>query len=258
MHLSSRERIKNWLYVTKLYGLARNIYQVLFDREGLRYRLRMLKFYGQFFRKGDLVFDIGANIGEYSGVFSDLGASVVAVEPNPSCCKYLFKLAHLKNVCVEGCAVGEVAGSASLRLCDASQFSTLSDEWFESSGKSASYQNVQWLEQIQVPVITLDLLSKRHGIPAFVKIDVEGYEEHAISGMSFNPRFLSFEFSNVRRDGAFQCLRRLGARGYEFNAMLSRDFSFQFPRWKTDRETIQWLTEYSGKEEFGDIFARHS
>ena len=73
MHVSRRERIRNRLYGTKVYSLARNIYQALFDREVLRYRSRMLKFYGQFFRRGDLVFDVGANIGEYAEMFSSLG-----------------------------------------------------------------------------------------------------------------------------------------------------------------------------------------
>jgi hypothetical protein len=39
--------------------------------------------------------------------------------------------------------------------------------------------------------------------------------------------------------------------------MLSKDFVFQFSNWKKDSETIWWLTEFDGKEVFGDIFARH-
>src|SRR5690349_1606371 len=44
-------------------------------------RRRMIGFYSQFVHKGDLCFDIGANIGDWSVVFLSLGASVVAVEP---------------------------------------------------------------------------------------------------------------------------------------------------------------------------------
>jgi FkbM family methyltransferase len=255
---STKKRIKAAIHGSSLYEPARNLYQLLFDRDTLRYRVRMRRFYAQFFQKRDLVFDVGANVGEYSRLFSGLGATVVAVEPNPSCCKSLFEIARTKNVRVEGCAVGETVGSASLRVCDQSYLSTLSNEWFESSRDAATYQNVRWLDQIQVPVVTLDLLAKRHGVPAFVKIDVEGFEENAIKGMTFNPQSISFEFSNVNRDGALHCIERLGARGYKFNPMLSRNFEFQFSHWKSDLETIQWLTQYHGKEEFGDIFARLS
>ena len=258
MRVNGRDRVRNAIYGSRLYDPVRNIYQALFDREVFRVRLRMRKFYGQFFRGGELVFDIGANVGEYSDVFSALGAIVVAVEPNPSCCQSLFKLARMRNIRVEGCAVGSVAGSANLRVCDSSALSTVSDDWVESSRESATYQNVRWLERIQVPMVTPDLLAKRHGVPAFVKIDVEGYEENVVKGMSFNPKYLSFEFSNVRRDGALHCIDLLGKRGYEFNPMLSRDFVLQFSNWKTDGETIDWLREYDGEAEFGDIFARHS
>ena len=39
-------------------------------------------FDSQFFQAGDLVFDIGANQGEYSEIFANEGGRVVAVEPN--------------------------------------------------------------------------------------------------------------------------------------------------------------------------------
>jgi FkbM family methyltransferase len=258
MPLNIKQHISSAIFGSRLYGPVRNVYQVLFDRETLRYRVRMRNFYRQFIRSGDLVFDVGANVGEYAAVFSDLGATVVAIEPNPSCCESLFKLAHIKNVRVEGTAVGDVVGSAKLRLCDSTGLSTLSDEWYESSQNSPTYQTVNWLDQIEVPVVTLDLLSKRHGSPAFVKIDVEGYEENVVIGMSFDPECVSFEFSNVNRGGALRCIERLGKRGYEFKPMLSRNFVFEFSEWKNDRDTARWLAEYHGNEEFGDIFAKHA
>jgi len=249
-------RVKDAVYGSWLYAPARSVYLLLFNHENLRYRSRMKRFYGQFFHRGELVFDVGANIGEYAETFSSLGATVVAVEPNPSCCQPLYRLARMRNVRVEGCAVGAVPGNASLRICDHSELSTLSDEWYEKSQRSATYAGVQWLEQVQVPVVTLDLLAKRHGVPVFVKIDVEGSEESVISGMSFTPKFLSFEFSDVRREGALRCIEMLGKKGYKFNPMLGREFAFQFPTWKSGQEAADWLKSYRGKEEFGDVFAR--
>ncbi|HEY1471426.1 MAG TPA: FkbM family methyltransferase [Candidatus Acidoferrum sp.] len=43
----------------------------------------MYRLYSEFVSAGDLVFDIGANIGDYAEMFARLGARVVAVEPNP-------------------------------------------------------------------------------------------------------------------------------------------------------------------------------
>ena len=46
-------------------------------------------FYSTFVSTGDLCFDIGANYGNRTKVFLRLGARVVAVEPQPSCCQVL-------------------------------------------------------------------------------------------------------------------------------------------------------------------------
>jgi hypothetical protein len=46
----------------------------------------------QFVRPGDLVFDIGANMGNRIEAFVALGASVVAVEPQGSCVASLRRL----------------------------------------------------------------------------------------------------------------------------------------------------------------------
>jgi FkbM family methyltransferase len=251
----AKKRVKEVLRGSVMYAPARALYQAIFDRDAIHYRQRMKKFYSQFFSANDVVFDIGANRGEYAELFSRLGAKVVAAEPNPACCELLFALARTRNIRVEGAAIGDTVGTAKLRICEESELSTLSDDWFENSHNSSTYETVRWLDQIEVPIVTLDLLASRHGKPAFVKIDVEGFEENVIKGMSFNPRFVSFEFSNVRRDNALACISILGQRGFTFRPMLSRDFVFQCPTWLNQEEMTAWLKEYKGREEFGDIFA---
>ena len=44
----------------------------------------MDRLYGHFVRPGDLVFDIGAHVGDRVASFRRLGARVVAVEPQPA------------------------------------------------------------------------------------------------------------------------------------------------------------------------------
>ena len=57
-----------------------------------------LAFYSQFIKKGDLVFDVGANVGSRSKLFLNLGAKVVAFEPQPELCEHLTQhLKHHKN-----------------------------------------------------------------------------------------------------------------------------------------------------------------
>ena len=50
-----------------------------------RHRSRAMDaLYGQFVKRGDLVFDIGAHVGDRVASFRRLGARVVAVEPQPA------------------------------------------------------------------------------------------------------------------------------------------------------------------------------
>ena len=49
------------------------------------------QFYKQFIQPGDLCFDVGANIGNRTVIFLDLGAKVVAIEPQKECYQKLTK-----------------------------------------------------------------------------------------------------------------------------------------------------------------------
>src|SRR3954471_20046 len=44
-----------------------------------------IAFYRQFIKPGNLVFDVGANVGNRVEVFLKCGAKVIAVEPQPNC-----------------------------------------------------------------------------------------------------------------------------------------------------------------------------
>src|SRR5262249_17386117 len=55
-------------------------------------RAAMERLYGRFVAPGDLVFDIGAHVGDRIAVLRHLGARVVAVEPQPALVKTLKPL----------------------------------------------------------------------------------------------------------------------------------------------------------------------
>ena len=54
--------------------------------------------------------------------------------------------------------------------------STASDEIVSAARDAPGWEAQRWTRTIRVPVTTLDSLIARHGVPTFVKIDVEGFE----------------------------------------------------------------------------------
>jgi FkbM family methyltransferase len=77
----------------------------------------MHRLYGRFIQPGDLVFDIGAHVGDRVAVFRRLGARVLAVEPQPALVKTLRLLYCLDPaLTIEPMAAGARTGTIKLML----------------------------------------------------------------------------------------------------------------------------------------------
>jgi 16S rRNA A1518/A1519 N6-dimethyltransferase RsmA/KsgA/DIM1 with predicted DNA glycosylase/AP lyase activity len=100
-----------------------------------------IAFYSQFIKKGDLCFDIGANVGNRTDTFLKLGAKVVAVEPQPDCLAVLnSQFAEVENVTIIPCAVDASVGQSYINVGSSSTLSTMSDEWIDSMKKSGRFE----------------------------------------------------------------------------------------------------------------------
>ena len=60
--------------------------------------------------------------------------------------------------------------------------STASKDFLKASEGAPGWEGQSWDKSIKVAVTTLDALIARHGMPAFMKIDVEGFEAEALGG----------------------------------------------------------------------------
>jgi FkbM family methyltransferase len=221
-------------------------------------RAAMDRLYRQFVRPGDLVFDVGAHVGDRIGSFRRLGARVVAVEPQPplvTTLKLLYGLS--RNVIIEPAAIGRESGTVALKLnIDNPTVSTASDAFVHAADGAPGWQDQAWTETIEVRLTTLDALIERHGRPAFIKIDVEGFEAEALAGLSRPVKALSFEFTTIQRDVALGCLVRCTALGFRrYKAALGESQSFVEERWQTVDEIARWLKELPVEANSGDIYA---
>ena len=241
------------------FSTARGVVRSLRIYYGDRSRAAAMdRLYGGFVRRGDLVFDIGAHVGDRVASFRRLGARVVAVEPQPAIAKVL-KLFYGRSaeVSIEMEAVGRVTGTISMMInIDNPTVSSASPAFVDAACDAPGWEGQRWIKSVMVPVTTLDALIDKYGVPAFIKIDVEGLEEEALAGLTRAVKALSFEFTTIQRDVALACIERCIAIGYtRFNAALGESQSFVTADWVDGQEITRWLTALPQTANSGDIYA---
>ena len=245
-----RRRIERWL------GLVRSL--IIYWRPGRQRGLREL--YRPFVGAGDLVFDVGAHLGDRTAAFRKLGARVVALEPQPAVRRWLVRIVgRSRDVSVRPEAVGRAVGTARLALSHPTPtMSSLAEDWRSTlPEQNPGFRRVRWDDSLEVPMTTLDALIEHHGLPRFCKIDVEGYEAEVLAGLSHRIPALSVEFVAGALDVAEACIRRLEALGgYEFNAVEGEERSFMSKRWLAADEILACLRSVGGSVSSGDVYAR--
>jgi len=65
----------------RFLGLYNIVYTTVLSISNILSRRKLMRHYSKFVSEGDLCFDIGANLGNRTRVFLELGATVIAVEP---------------------------------------------------------------------------------------------------------------------------------------------------------------------------------
>lgn len=216
------------------------------------------RLYRRFVSPGDLVFDIGAHVGNRIVALRGLGARVVAVEPQPRCVQLLRRLFDDDpNVKIVAGACGRTEGKATLRISSVHPtLSTLSDHWVRSIQEHYTSHAIEWDQSVQVPTTTLDALITRHGPPRFVKIDVEGFEPEVLEGLSAPIDVISFEFLPASIDPAIEALERVSRLGtYRFNYSMVETMKLTLDEFCGADEMRQILRAMPVDGRSGDIYA---
>lgn len=244
--------------------------KTIFDKQRLYFSLKFLDapfkktsverkmpdFYSHFINKGDLCFDVGANLGNRTEVFLKLGAKVVCIEPQDSCLQILDRLyGNNNNVIIINKGLAEKEGYLKLHICEnATTISTMSDKWVKNGRFSTDYK---WTKTQLVPVTTLDDLIKEYGLPKFCKIGVEGFEYPVLKGLTKPIPYISFEFTREFFDDSKKCITHLLSIGRaEFNCSIGESYQLLFPSWITPKELYNKLDSFDENLLWGDIYVK--
>jgi FkbM family methyltransferase len=209
------ERVKaSWIY---------DFYWSVADERIIDDRQKEIDFYRDLldgFRPGDMIFDVGANQGYKTDIFLRFGARVVAVEPDETSqqilkqkfMKYRFRK---KPLVIVSKAISDSASTATMWIdTPGGAKNTLSQKWAESlrDDDRRFGHRLAFRGQREVVTISMEQLIAAHGLPFFVKIDVEGHELSVLRGMQQPVPYLSFEVNlpEFRREG-LECVQVLAS-----------------------------------------------
>jgi len=240
----------------RLRGILRSL--ATYWRPGRQRGLRRL--YEPLVRPGDLVFDVGAHVGDRTVAFLSLGARVIALEPQPGPAAILERVLEGRSgATLLRAAAGPEPGTARLAVSSTHPtVSTLAHDWRARVGEAnAGFRSVEWDDEVEVEVTTLDHLIERYGEPTFVKIDVEGFEAQVLAGLSAPVAALSVEFVAGTLDVTTACVDRLEQIGrYRYAAYAGESRTPLWSGWREPDDIRRWLGEGADGHASGDLYAR--
>jgi FkbM family methyltransferase len=240
-----------------LLGLLRS--KLIYEHFPGRAR-RMTAFYADIVKKGDLCFDVGAHLGNRTRVLAELGCKVVAVEPHPYLAKYLReKLAPNPNVVVEEAAVASLAGVATLYYQPRNlTISSLNLDWPEKLTGRAS-RSPAFSEGVTVAAVTLADLIAKHGVPKYMKLDIEGADVEVLKTLPQPLAVISFEHvPHLAAQTAEAVAILAGHAPYRFNYFPRETHRFRLARAVSGDELLEALREPSARKWSSDVFAFRS
>jgi FkbM family methyltransferase len=220
---------------------------------------RAERLYRRFLEPGDLFFDVGAHVGGRVATMHRLGCRVVAFEPQSACVRLLEAwYGDRYEVTIVAQALGKEESTRSIYTSPGNPtLASLDPEWVGRMGQTDAFKGIRWEKGGEAAVTTLDKAIALYGTPAFIKLDVEGFEAAVLEGLSEGVEAYSFEFLASDKESALRCLGLIQRFGtYEYNFVAGESFRLHFEPWLLFEEARAFIRARPGHHSGGDIYAR--
>jgi FkbM family methyltransferase len=161
-------------------------------------------------RDDNLIFDVGMNEGSDTAFYLAKGFRVIAVEANPA----LAKKAHARFAAeVNSGSLRIIAKAVGLSRGRIRFFLHRKDDW------SATTRLPDWEDQdvecIEVDCVPLDDLIRDHGVPHYLKIDIEGSDLEAVRSLARLPDLPTYVSAEAHTPQVALVLHDLGYRNFK-------------------------------------------
>lgn len=158
--------------------------------------------------KTNLIYDVGMHNGDDTAYYLHRGYEVVAVEADPDLAeegrhRFAQEIAE-GRLKIENCAIAEQEGEADFFICESKRI-------WNSFDKDSASREGRSCQAVKVRTRPLRHLLLEHGVPFYLKLDIEGFDQLAASDISIEdaPAYISMEVGSV---DDFYLLR---AKGYQ-------------------------------------------
>ncbi|WP_158292477.1 FkbM family methyltransferase [Paracraurococcus ruber] len=189
----------------------------------------------------DLIFDIGLHRGLDTDVYLRKGFRVVALEARPDfCAEVAARFAaevEAGRLTVVPCALYPRGGESIAFWVNPEKddWGSIDRAWAAKAGHAVT--------EITVPTITLSELFDRHGVPRYLKCDVEGMDEECIRQLLLDgrrPDFVSAEASS------FDLICLLRACGYDRAQLVNQALLWDVRPPEPPREGRHAAVQFTG------------
>lgn len=228
----------------------------------------------------NLVFDVGLHRAEDTRFYLAKGFDVVAVEAMPALAMRvaaeLAPFVDAGQLTIENVAIAETTGTVPFFVNPASEWGTIRPEWAERNSQIGSPST----ECIDVAATTFGALLERHGVPHFLKIDIEGADRLCLEALDpgESPTYLSIESEKLSWAGLVEEFDLLESKGYHaFKVVPQHKVPHQRPPeparegrhvpWRFalgasglfgDEAPGRWLTRAQALAKYRLVFARYA
>lgn len=195
--------------------------QLILDREREFEATKVLK---QIIKPGNVIFELGANIGYYSllesGLVGELG-KIYAVEPeinNFNLLKRNIELNKIKNIEIFNLAISDKSGEFPFYISENSNLHSM------VKPRQGNYRT------IIIKALTVDYFLRDKGKIDFLRMDIEGYEYQALIGMKKTLEsnqnlklFIELHSNLINTEKTIEFLNTLKAYNFEILVAISHD-----------------------------------